>query len=77
LADWQSLTSFAGSWRWRGYLLAWFFPPDVLPDGETRLGRGLVEAAAMIRDDAHAHVLLCHVPASFSTRGGWLCGAAA
>jgi hypothetical protein len=37
----------------------------------------LVEAAAMIRDDAHAHVLLCHVPASFSTRGGWLCGAAA
>jgi hypothetical protein len=47
------------------FLLAWYFPLDWLPEVESRLGRGLVEAAAMMQDYAHEHVLLCLIPAFF------------
>ncbi len=47
------------------FLLAWFFPLGWLPEVDSRLGRALVEAAAMMQDYAHDHVLLCLVPAFF------------
>ncbi len=47
------------------FVLAWYFPLDILPDAESRVGRGLVEAVFMMQDYVHEHVLLCLIPAFF------------